>query len=530
MAQNSPPPTGEDNPSWLHTLLVRVPGINRRADVIAGNVGAGSRNVVVGKNIIQIGALDISWWAIALILALLAGTALAAVFAVRGPTRMQGRFNIAVASFAVEGADGGVGRSADGAQLSRWVFDAIRNQQARYQAGGVGSTDSATVWHDSLPWTQQGRSIGFVSGATAEARESQARRIAETINAQVLIYGTLRRDQTVDLRFYVSPLVGIAGPSNAIAGHYQVGPPIRYSPAALEAGASELTIRGSGLFWLSAGLGYAGRGQSRQALAVLRQGEEQMQDVWDERGAGKEILYYFEGESALFQAVTATTAEDFETFTADAERSFRRALGSDPHYIRAQIGLGSLAYARAQCLLQKTVCPETPTSGADSRRLAGESIAAYTAALALAQQYPDQPWAADVGPLSLGTAYSLLGRIDFSEQQDDAAITNLTAGVAQINGSLEALRAGGDRRLLAQAYLTLGLANRVLGDIQTERGDAAAGKTLYTSARDAYAQCVQQGAADASPVVDKFLMDTLVPLCTQSGAGVEAKLRSVATP
>src|SRR4051812_31013858 len=94
--------------SWLQRQLQR-----RRApkdgDTIAAQIGENARNVVVGKNVIQIGKLQIPFYLavisaagvalITLSTAVIAFSASGAASLLGKPARMTGLFNIAVATF-----------------------------------------------------------------------------------------------------------------------------------------------------------------------------------------------------------------------------------------------------------------------------------------------------------------------------------------------------------------------------------------------------------------------------------------------
>ena len=68
MADQPDAPEPRQKQNWLNNLLRERTKSN---DTIAANVGSGAENVVVGKNIIQIGSIKIPRWLGLLILGLL---------------------------------------------------------------------------------------------------------------------------------------------------------------------------------------------------------------------------------------------------------------------------------------------------------------------------------------------------------------------------------------------------------------------------------------------------------------------------
>ena len=133
----------KDGKSWLSRVLRPFLGRKERGDVIAANVEEGARGIAIGKNIVQIGAVVIPTFTIP-ILALLLLIAPGLTFLgwqqlsrptqirpteVLGPTKMQGIYNIAVAQFGEQDAQGHVRPSENGQRLSRWVFEALKNQK-----------------------------------------------------------------------------------------------------------------------------------------------------------------------------------------------------------------------------------------------------------------------------------------------------------------------------------------------------------------------------------------------------------------
>lgn len=478
-------------------------------DVVVGTVGAGARGVAVGKNIIQIGALVVPLWAVLGLAGALLLAAAAAYLSLRGPATMagSGTFNIAVADFAR--LDGDTPRP-DGAarQLSTLMYRALIQQQDVYRQ--ANPADVIAIWNDSMGWAEKSATIGIVAGDSRAAREEAARERLAQLGADVLLYGYLRADGMVELNFYVAPQLEREAAPSSIAGSYQLGDPIR--PDGLN-----LTTRAGAVFWLFKGLQYDGRGLPRRSLDVLAQGAAALPD-WRERGEGKEILYFLQGQAALFMAVGAATPEEFARRMDEAAGFFERSAASNPEFLRAAIGRGGVALGRAQCSLGARPCPPMPAED-DARAAAfaaaradlDAATADYQRALELASRSPDQLYAQGVAPMSLGIAYLLRGELAYLQGEDASADGDYGLAVEAVELGLPPAIAAADPRLIAQGYLTLGTARWRRGRIAADAGRADEGLEHFRQARAAFAGCIALAEATA----DAVLSDEVLPLCAE---------------
>src|SRR5262245_26167446 len=139
MADQAPPPAPKLSLlQRLRKLWVRP----RSGDVIIANVGPGSSDVVVGKNILKIGTLVIPALplVITLIVALVGGAA--GLWAYLVPATMPpGTFNVAVAEFSQIDDQGHEHVTSDSALISRTLFTTI---QAELQA--LPADYQALIW------------------------------------------------------------------------------------------------------------------------------------------------------------------------------------------------------------------------------------------------------------------------------------------------------------------------------------------------------------------------------------------------
>ena len=132
------------NQSWLSR---RLPRPRPPGDTISAQIGEDARNIVVGKNVIQIGTLQVPFYLAAIIAAgvlIIAGIALFnALWPLLQPVaRMSGQFNIAVAQFSEIDANGRERQTDNGLTLSRWVYDALKTEYSTNPTlGGLGSVE-----------------------------------------------------------------------------------------------------------------------------------------------------------------------------------------------------------------------------------------------------------------------------------------------------------------------------------------------------------------------------------------------------
>ena len=135
MAEERKPDVDQpDQQSWLRRLFQRR-RVVQDGDTISAQIGEDARNIVVGKNVIQIGTLQIPFYLAAIIAAgmlIIAGIALFnALWPLFQPVaRMSGQFNIAVAQFSEIDPNGRERQTDNGLTLSRWVYDALKTEYA----------------------------------------------------------------------------------------------------------------------------------------------------------------------------------------------------------------------------------------------------------------------------------------------------------------------------------------------------------------------------------------------------------------
>ena len=502
--------------SWLS----RLSALRSRGDAINATVGEHARGVAVGKNIVQIGTLQFPAAPFFAALLLVVAGLGAWGWSRRGPSRMNENFNVAMAGFTQVDAAGRVTHWAEGDTLSRTAFQTMGDQQPKFAE--VFGADKVLMWHDSLGWTAKSTRIGFVTGSDTAERERHAADLAEQLNAHVLVYGTLDAQRRLTLRFHVSPELQIPGSASSLAGYYELGAPIPMGVGAAATGGPQLNERTAALFWLVKGIQYNAQGRFDLALAILERAEREL-PFWKGKGSGRELLGYFQGESALFLANEATTEEDFDAATARAQAAFLESIANNPDYVRPVVGLASVAFVRADCLLRQNPCAAAPD--AEIETLVRETQATYERAVALGRRFPEQALSRDVAPLGLGMARGLEGTLHFVRHRDDEAERLFEQAIAEIEPVIPLLQEAGEYRLLALAQNAQAETFARHGEIRRDRRDHAGAEALFKRALVAYRACAAQTATAPG---DVFLADTLAPLCRereQAAADELSKMR-----
>jgi hypothetical protein len=400
------------------------------------------------------------------------------------PTPTPGRmstttFNVVVAEFGETDADGKVRVTDQSRALSQSVYDTLQAQREAFPDPIIKS--SIAIRYGGLPVSN-----GLVTDETIAAK------IVDSLGADMLIYGNLAADGTFSPQFYVSPEVR-AEVDALLTGNQTVGT-LKFTTGAAFGASTDLRTRASALFFIATGLAYDVFGRAARSLEVYRQAAQQLID-WPEQGSGKEILYFFKGQAALFQS-QQTTGQGSTDLLSEAAVDFQHAIDSNPDYARAHIGLGSALYVRLQ---QAPTISET-LGTPDMQRMLDE----YNLAPDLARAAGDR-LAEQVGVYSQGLGAYQQGRAQRSGDLN-AAQQSFGQAADMISSTLAPFANLKQPRLVAQAQLALGAIAMQQAEISIAQGDRSGGETAYRRAQGAYQACVEQGRDSA----DRILLDLIV--------------------
>lgn len=551
----------ESKQPWVLRQWQRLRGLFVH-DVVIGQVEEGGRNVVIGKNIIQIGSLQIPLWlasvvGITLVL-ITVGTLTSTgvlggiLYTIRQPTAtplptliptpiptatpaptptrvtLQGGFiKIVVADISKQLADGTQAESKFGQEMSGQIYEQLQAEYDQHRDLKQGALGEVKIWSGSTLPAADNRPLRWVDGKTAKAREQNAEQMANEIGADLLIYGHVTEETPASLvlEFYYRSQPNRVEIDGA-QGRYQLGLPLPL-PDSVESDATfarlsiglELNTRIKTLAWLTVALVYSMLEQHQQALDLLRQGDEQLSQTPNVEGA--EIYNYFIGREAA-------ALRNF----ALAEEYFNKAKAANSHYARAYMGLGMLYYDRAQLYYLNLPGQTAPTECVTTANLAGgdqsaeaaaadiqRAVAAYEQALQFAADLPAYPPIESVAQLALATVRQLHGQSlnfakDFAAAQAEyqAAATQLEALLPTFLG-VDYLRYAGSTYLtLGQSYYGRGIA---LWNLAAQTADASAASAqreealaLLRKASDQYGLCIDLGAQ--AQTSDRFFQKQII--------------------
>jgi tetratricopeptide (TPR) repeat protein len=469
------------NQNWLQRQVQRLRNI-RRGDVVIAQVGQGARNIVIGTHNMQINIgdrnLTLPVLSIPLLLLAVVGFLVYPLAEpIWNPAQMTGQFRIAVADFGEMDSNGEVRPTENGRVLSRWLFDSL---YAEYQQNAdMELARAIQIWHDSRTDTEQNFKFGIMAGDTPAARRAAAARLAERIQAHMIIYGNLVTDgdsQGLQLEFYLSPLVN--DETASIVGPHRLGKTISL-PSPFDTNRPEtnivvdekLQVRTDALFWLTIGLTQQVLGRSEQALGTFQRAEAEL-TAWPEDD-GKEILYFFIGREQLFLGQSE-----------NAEASFRRALEIDPTYARAQVALGSAYLQQARAI--------KPEARLEDPKYLEQAIDNHRRGLELALAGGD-PLIEAVARIAQAKSYRLLGETYYFLNDYTEANRIFDLVLAEVKQVLPLLAGSQQYRLLAQAYEAQGAAYLQQGDILRRQQKIEGSRARFELAKTAYQSCIEQG-------------------------------------
>lgn len=529
-------PEDQQRTGWLRRTLQRLAPRRAQGDVVAANVEQGARNVVVGKNIVQIGTLIVPIPLLGGVFVLLLGGLGLLVWQIRalaepGAATMTGSFNVAIAPFTEIDARGRpTGDRATGLQLSEWVYQVLDARKRAYAQIDVDAEATLQLWYDGLPRSVKAVPIGPIAGATAEERETAAAARADALGADVIIYGTWSAERGLTPEFYVVPRQRYA--IHEIIGRYQLGSePVRVDMSDRPAMQRRLTPRTTALFWLLVGLRYATNGEAEQAVALLDQAEAEL-NQWPEDVAGRDTLLFLKGQSALFAADRTADAGRFEELVATAQESFDGAIAANPAFARVYVGRASVALRQASKLP-----PDQLLAGG----LIDEGIRFYAEAQRRAPDTPNAELVASAAELGIAQAHRLRADARLrlaqaagqpAEAAEHAAAAQAELAIAQ-DGAERALRgfealATPEYRFIGQTEYTLAVVARQQGLARGFQGDAMGNADGQRQAIAAAERCIALRSLPEAESDDILQRDVVTQRCVPLRAQAQATLDGLA--
>jgi len=481
----------------------------RGGDVNVAQVGEGAQidQFAQGRNIFQakvsIGTLQVPVRFIAALVAL-ALVAAVVVWYFATPDTMPtegGSFNIAVADFGVQDAQGNVTSSADASNWSKWMFDTLVNETKQ-----LPGDRKITIWHDSLRPLQERATIGLIQGKTPSERELAAEQKAKDLYADLVIYGNFATNQqpgTFVPEFY---LAKGRNEADEMRGSQAMGKPFDLPTPLSPADQltrnyldKNLTPRAVALAWFVPGLIDDLSGDFEKAHDKFTAALTQVKGLKDDQG--KAVFYYYLGREAQFLSQDKARARAFYAATdpglsgSDAalmhsEESFRTAIQLDPTYARAYFGLAGTFYQHANLILSETFAGDHQR--AQVPELLEQAIQLHQRTLELAGDTPDS--LIDIqARLQLGFDYYLQGRLALEDKNYAGAEQSLRQAQTELETGLRQLPAD-QHRTLAQVYLALARTASLSAQARAEQGDSDGARQFYLDAGKAYDSCISEAA------------------------------------
>jgi tetratricopeptide (TPR) repeat protein len=328
--------------------------------------------------------------ALGLVAVILGGLSVRSIHgALNQPSRMTGDFNVVVTEFD--------GRDASGRPVGSDVASELSTSLSKTLVQELANIESAVVTVRAP--AEAGRLEG---GASPEERALAARRLAEQVDADVVIYGWLDATRTtLQPEFYLreraladaQELLGSFRLGSAISGAV----PLDSEPAAAISVRQRLSSRARAISELVLGLSFFRLQQYSEAErhfdgAIGAQG-------WPD-GDGKEILYLFRGSTAGALGDLTEAADWYD-----------RALELNPQFARARLGLAEVRFQEA-----KGTC-EPGDVGAEGLRQARDAFRATLSAT-------DQPASANVSAkahLSIARVDLCISQAEVEDRWDEAS-------------------------------------------------------------------------------------------------------------
>jgi tetratricopeptide (TPR) repeat protein len=323
---------GDDQPVGSAAHKKRLPGLqdrdaNSTLDVAGGDVVLGDKiikffqenlNIYVFKDIQQL-ALFLG------VVIFIAGATGGGYWYSKQPKKMTGDYNIAIAQFGEIQADGTIQPSQSAARIRSRLFNFLDGE---YKTSGLGL--NVQVTNVNMPLIIE---------------DSQAEKLANKINADIVIYGTVSLQQNKDQadfqpRFYVAE----QSDTKEITGTSKLAVPITFAISDLNSDSglnSKLRTRTEILFNFTKALIYFSEKDDSSALRTVNSAISTAEDL-SEPFDGEEVLYLLAAKIYIQQS-------EYE----NADQMLDQALKLNPKYARAYLARGNIYYDQGKIFYEK---------------------------------------------------------------------------------------------------------------------------------------------------------------------------------
>lgn len=550
---------------FLAFLKQLFPPIQRAPDKNVATIGEHVQigQFAQGSNILQlqIGAFI---FPVRTLLALIAVLLLIAFgvwwFAIDG--KMPAGSSVAIVDFAEKTANGQLSFSDAGKRYAEYMSDQMQRELSTFPF-----EPAPTLWHIATgfdPLAVFWKRLTFAPVGD----DTQAQSVADDFLAQVVVYGFVESGAegiNITPKFYARQAKGEA---DELSDPQQMGQPITIARGNDKRLDTHLYPLSKALLYISEGLWAELDGDFAQAYTVFKRAEENLRsEVAFPRELGKEVLYYFLGESALFLSACETDARQVFTdpnLSASlqaldaAQAAFARSKEISAEqgrvYPRAIFGLAQTQFARGirvlippehntagQCKIPQAadnpnepnvpqyVCPALPVMS--STELWDEARVNFDNALMLYDEFARAAASAPPSRLNeraraaLADTQATIAALDLQAGKPVQAETRLREQITALETVVKQIDPE-DKRALSLTYFSLGTSYYYLANARAMQGQMQDVKPNLERARDALNACIQT-IGDARFQSDRFRKINVQPNCFCARADVQKSLEQL---
>lgn len=255
------------------------------------------------------------------------------------PMPPQPSFNIAVAEFGYVEGSGSPRANRDGSTISDYL---ARRLESYIKESNIKPEPIVRPL---------GR--GCIIPGKGDQRAQNAANLAERIGAQIVIYGTIENEDgeiSYKPEFYVDPTH--LTQALELTGQYNLGEPLPlptgFKMDELNMDSTPgLSARNQAMVLIIVGLAHYSMDSFDRAREVFQSADTI--PGWTQN-AGRDVLYLLKGNTAarlMSRDVLTLSNEDYHALMDESRINYETALGINPHYLRAKIGLGDLLINQA---------------------------------------------------------------------------------------------------------------------------------------------------------------------------------------
>jgi hypothetical protein len=421
------------------------------------------------------------------------------------PPKMDRDYNVAVADIGEIGPDGQVRASADGrgAMISQTITAALQNT--------FEDDPNILIWNNSPELRLQRVRIRTLESNSPEGLTQAAANLAQRLNADMIIYGTIDQRQqppVLNLQMYLAPKLEDA--LDEIKGNFPLNAPILInSDLSSDTVQTEITRQTKLMAKLALAQFESKSGRTLEALEDYLDAAELARD--------SDLLKFFIGREYLFTIEREAIPQGAHAaFEEQARTSLEEALQLNPENARAYIGLGTYYLKQAKHLILEATFSEFTDQGFQQiMTLLDKAEAEYGRVLELKVDSAEYgvPMG-DIARLSLGDVQVSRGialqgyaQYDPASEAFEQAMQMFNQAIVTLNDTLPAFQAPNLSRYLALNHQALGSAYQNSGYLADLAGDSSAARQAYQQAIEQFDACIALGENSTDRVVQVEIIE-----------------------